>query len=64
MKIVPELCTSCGDCELECPTASIKPKKGVYVINAETCKKCEDEFDSPKCVELCPIDDCILAIAA
>jgi ferredoxin len=64
MKIDPNLCTSCGDCEPDCPTTSIKPKKGVYVINAETCTNCEGEYDSPKCVELCPIDDCIVAIAA
>ena len=40
LKIDPNLCTSCGDCEPDCPTESIKPKKGVYVINADTCTEC------------------------
>lgn len=64
MKIDTELCTSCGECEPECPTASIKPKKGAYVINPDSCTECEGDFDRPKCAELCPIDDCILPLAA
>ena len=64
MKIDANLCTACGDCEPDCPTASIKPKKGVYVINKETCTECQGEYDKPKCVVLCPIDDCILPVAA
>lgn len=64
MKIDSNLCTACGDCEPDCPTASIKPKKGVYIINTETCTECQGEYDKPKCVALCPIDDCILPIAA
>ena len=64
MKIVADLCTSCGDCEPECPTDSIKPRKGVYVIKADTCTECEGDYDKPKCVDVCPIDDCIIHLAA
>ena len=64
LKIVADLCTACGDCEPECPMASIKTKKGTYVINADTCTECEGEFDKPQCVKVCPIDDCILPLAA
>jgi ferredoxin len=63
MKIDSNLCTACGDCEPECPTTSIKPKKGVYFIDSETCTECEGDFDKPKCVELCPIDSCIVPLA-
>ena len=59
-----ELCTACGDCEPECPTTSIKAKKGVYVIDANSCTECEGDFDKPQCVKLCPIDNCILPLAA
>jgi len=64
LKIVADLCTACGDCEPECPTESIKPKKGVYVINADTCTECEGDFKKPQCVKLCPVDDCIIPLAA
>lgn len=64
MKIVDELCTSCGDCEPECPTESIKPKRGVYVVNVASCTECEGDYDSPKCLEVYPIDHCIEPLAA
>jgi ferredoxin len=64
LKIVADLCTACGDCEPDCPTASIKPKKGVYIIDAESCTECEGDYDKPQCVKLCPIDNCIVPLAA
>jgi ferredoxin len=64
MRIVAELCTSCGDCEPECPTESIKPRKGVYAVKAESCNECEGEFDSPRCAEICPIERCVVGLAA
>ena len=60
MLIEADLCTSCGDCEPECPTAAISVKKGVYVINAKLCTECDDHFDAPRCEEVCPVDDCIV----
>ena len=64
LKIVADLCTGCADCEADCPTASIRIKKGVYIINADTCTECDGDYDSPKCVELCPIDGCFVPLAA
>jgi ferredoxin len=64
MKINPDMCTSCGDCEPECPTASISTKKGLYVINANECTECEGEYSKPQCVKVCPIKGCITQIAA
>ncbi len=60
MYIVADECISCGDCQPECPTKSIIEGKIVFEIDASTCTECEGDFDSPKCVELCPIDNCIL----
>ncbi|WP_404417614.1 4Fe-4S binding protein [Marinospirillum sp.] len=55
MKIDPDVCTACGDCEVECPTVSITPKNGVYAINPKTCDECVDEGE-PRCVPVCPVD--------
>lgn len=60
MMIVADLCTACGDCEPECPTNAIGPKKGVYAINPDTCTECEGEYDTPKCLEVCMEDGCIV----
>ena len=64
MKIDPTLCTACSDCEADCPTASIRKKKGVYIINPDTCTECEGDYKTPKCVSLCPTDNCIVPLAA
>ncbi|MDO8828109.1 4Fe-4S binding protein [Methylophaga sp.] len=62
--IVEEECISCGDCEPVCPTVSIKEGAIVFAINAKTCTECKDDFDSPECVRVCPIDNCILPLEA
>ena len=64
MKILTDLCTSCGDCEPECPTASISVKKGLYIISANDCTECEGEYSKPQCVKVCPIKGCIIQLAA
>ncbi|MBK1694062.1 ferredoxin [Chromatium weissei] len=64
MKIMRELCTACGDCEPVCPTQSIKPFKGVYKIDANTCSECEGEGEagSPQCADACMEDGCIVPV--
>lgn len=60
MKIVGPECISCGDCEPICPTMSITPHKGIFKIDKRTCTECEGDFDAPRCVEVCPVDECII----
>ena len=62
--IVEEKCIACGDCEPECPTDSILEKPPTFIIKAETCTECEDIYDSPMCVQVCPIKGCILPLEA
>jgi ferredoxin len=62
LKIISDECTACGDCEPVCPTKSIKPKKGVYAIDPNTCTECEGEHDSPQCVDVCTVPDCIVPV--
>ena len=63
-KIIAEQCTGCGACEFECPNKAIKEKSGVFAINAEKCTECEGDYDTPQCVAVCPVDHCILPLAA
>ena len=58
MKITEE-CISCGACEPECPTQSVKEGATIYEIDATTCVECKDHYDSPHCKSVCPVD-CIV----
>ncbi len=57
-KITDE-CISCGACEPECPNQAISEEETIYVIDPEKCRECVGSADSPKCVEICPVDCCI-----
>jgi ferredoxin len=56
---VTEDCINCDACRPECPTESVSIGDDTYLIDPNTCVECVDFFDTPKCVELCPID-CII----
>lgn len=53
---IDETCIACGACEPECPTKSISEAGDIFVIDAATCVECVGHYDSPKCVEVCPVD--------
>lgn len=61
LQIVRDVCTACGDCEPLCPTESIKPFKGVYAIDPQSCNECEGKHEVPQCLDVCMEDDCIIA---
>ncbi len=58
--LINEDCISCGACEPECPNEAISQGDTIYVVDAEKCTECVGAFDSPKCVEVCPVDGCII----
>ena len=62
--IVADECIACGDCEPVCPTNSITEGPVVFKIDPDTCTECEGDFDSPRCVQECPVDGCILPLKA
>ena len=52
-------CISCGACEPECQNQAISEGETIYVIDPVKCTECVGNFESPKCVEVCPVDCCI-----
>ena len=57
-KITDE-CISCGACDPECINLAIFEGETIYVIDPEKCTECVGNFETPKCVEICPVDCCI-----
>jgi len=53
---ITEECISCGACAMECQNEAISEGEETYVINPEKCTECVGNFESPKCVEVCPVD--------
>ena len=58
--VIVEDCISCGACEPECPNEAITQGDTIYVVAAEKCTECVGAFDQPKCIELCPVENCVV----
>jgi ferredoxin len=56
-KIIASQCTGCSACEFECPNAAISMKGDTFIINPKKCTECKDLFETPKCAEVCPVDN-------
>ena len=56
-KITDE-CISCGACEPECPNKAISEGETIYIVDPDKCTECVGSHESPRCVEVCPIDNC------
>ena len=49
-------CINCDVCEPECPNKAIYQGIEIYEINPDLCTECVGHFDTPQCVEVCPVD--------
>jgi len=49
-------CINCDVCEPECPNGAIAQGLEIYVIDPAKCTECVGHFDTPQCVEVCPVD--------
>ena len=55
LKISDE-CINCDVCEPECPNGAISQGDEIYIIDPNLCTECVGHFDTPQCVEVCPVD--------
>ena len=56
---ITDECINCDVCEPECPNDAIFEGIEIYQIKSERCTECVGHFDTPQCIEVCPVD-CIL----
>jgi ferredoxin len=54
--IILEQCINCDVCEPECPNGAISQGEDFYVINPSLCTECVGHYDTPQCVEVCPVE--------
>jgi len=54
--IITDECINCDVCEPECPNGAISQGPEIYVIEPKKCTECVGHFDTPQCVEVCPVD--------
>jgi len=57
--MITEECINCDVCEPECPNGALSQNDEIYVIDPAKCTECAGHFDSPQCIEVCPVD-CIV----
>jgi ferredoxin len=48
-------CINCDVCEPECPNQAISQGEEIYAIDPSRCTQCVGHFDTPQCVEVCPV---------
>ena len=57
--MITDECINCDVCEPECPNEAISPGEEIYEIDHRCCTECVGHFDTPQCVEVCPVE-CII----
>jgi len=57
--MITDECINCDVCEPECPNEAIAQGEEIYEIDASRCTQCVGHYDTPQCIEVCPVD-CIL----
>ncbi|MDD5059373.1 MAG: YfhL family 4Fe-4S dicluster ferredoxin [Sideroxydans sp.] len=57
--LITEECINCDVCEPECPNGALSQGEDIYIIDPAKCTECVGHFDTPQCIEVCPVD-CIL----
>jgi len=58
---ITEECISCGACESECQNEAISEGETIYVIDPNKCSECVGIAEAPRCSEVCPVDNAIVA---
>lgn len=59
--MITEECINCGACEPECDqNNAIYEGDPIYVIDPDKCTECVGNYEAPRCVEVCPVDCCVL----
>lgn len=57
---ITEECIACGACEPECDVnKAVSEGDPIYIIDPAKCTECVGNYESPRCVAVCPVDSCV-----
>ena len=62
MHLITDTCIACDFCRLECPVSAISEGEVLFIIDPALCCDCVGYFAAPRCVEVCPVENCIVKI--
>ena len=54
--MITDECINCDVCEPECPNQAIYEGEEIYEIDPDRCTECVGHFDTPQCVQVCPVE--------
>jgi ferredoxin len=54
--LINDLCVNCDVCAPVCPNAAITQGATIYEIEPARCTECVGHYDTPQCVEVCPVE--------
>lgn len=54
-----DTCVNCDVCEPVCPNQAITLGAVIYEITPTRCTECVGHYDTPQCVDVCPVE-CII----
>jgi len=54
-----DTCVNCDVCEPVCPNRAITAGAQIYEIAPSRCTECVGHYDTPQCVDVCPVE-CII----
>ena len=54
--MITDECINCDVFLPECPNDAISQGDEIYIIDPNKCTECVGHFDTPQCVEVCPVD--------
>lgn len=63
MYAITDKCTGCHACKLVCPNKAVTKAdepSGKFVIQPHRCNGCVEQYDSPQCASICPIEEAIV----
>jgi ferredoxin len=52
-------CLNCYACISDCPNEAIAAGKRIHVIDPDRCTECIGSHESPRCMEVCPVETAI-----
>jgi ferredoxin len=54
--LINDQCINCDVCEPVCPNQAIRQGETIYLIEPTRCTECVGHYDTPQCVEVCPVE--------